>query len=68
MRLFIQKPPFHFPYVPGENKIDSVDRSLSAREQTIHLLEENLFKAQNRMTQLADEKRTERTFTVRDWV
>lgn len=64
----VNPPPLHLPYLAGESKVETVDRSLTAREQTIHILKSNLVKAQHRMKQQADSHRTEREFQVGDWV
>lgn len=61
-------PPIHLPYLPGESNLEAVDRSLLAREQTIKLLKHHMARAQNKMKQLADGKRTERQFKIGDWV
>ncbi|XP_071905950.1 uncharacterized protein [Coffea arabica] len=64
----LKTPPLHIPYVPGSSTVDSVDRSLAAREAVLHLLKHNLQKAQNRMKQQADQHRSERVFELGDWV
>lgn len=48
--------------------MDEVDRTLTAREQTIKLLQYHLKRAQSRMKSMADRKRSEREFVVGDWV
>lgn len=48
--------------------MDAVDRSLVAREHTIAILKHNLHKTQNRMKQIADQKRSDRQFDIGDWV
>lgn len=40
--VYGQPPPLHLPYLAGESKVDVVDRSLMAREETIHMLKFNL--------------------------
>ena len=45
-----------------------MDRSLQAREAGIKLLKFYLRRAQNRMKQLADKKRSDRQFDVHDMV
>ncbi|GJW16698.1 ty3-gypsy retrotransposon protein [Tanacetum coccineum] len=40
--VYGQKPPLHLPYLPGESKVEALDRSLQAREETIQQLKENL--------------------------
>lgn len=47
---------------------DTLDRQLQDRDQALHLLKENLSKAQGRMKKYADVKRTEREFDVGDLV
>lgn len=46
----------------------TVDRSLAAREEAIKLLKFHLLRAQNRMTQYADKRRSDRNFSVGDYV
>ncbi|XP_071918722.1 uncharacterized protein [Coffea arabica] len=62
------QPPLHIPYLPEATAVESVDRSLQAREKVIHSLRHNLSKAQHRMKQLADNQRSEREFDVGEWV
>nr|GFC91760.1 retrotransposable element Tf2 [Tanacetum cinerariifolium] len=66
--VYGQKPPLHLPYLHGESKVEALDRSLQAREETIKHLKENLHKAQNRMKQFADKHRSERSYKVGEWV
>ncbi|OMO68489.1 reverse transcriptase [Corchorus capsularis] len=66
--LYGQPPPVHMPYIPGESRVDVVDRSLKAREDTIQVLKFHLHRSQHRMKQLADKKRTDRNFEVGDLV
>ncbi|GKE88964.1 retrotransposable element Tf2 [Tanacetum coccineum] len=66
--LYGQKPPIHIPYVSGESKVDSVDRTLTAREEVIGLLKFYLKSTQDRMKAQADKNRSEREFLVGDWV
>lgn len=66
--VYGQPPPTHVPYLPATSSVESVDCSLRAREMVIHQLKHNLAKAQHRMKQLADKHRTDRQFTVGDWV
>lgn len=65
--VYGQQPPTHVPYLPEAAMVESVDRSLRAREKVIHPLRHNLTKAQHRMKQLADKHRSERQFNVGDW-
>lgn len=66
--LYGQQPPFHMPYLPGESKVITVDRTLQKREEVITLLKYHLQRAQNRMTQLANRKRSDRILKCGDWV
>lgn len=66
--VYGQPPHTHLPYLAGSSTVDSVDRSLATREKFIHSLKHNLHKAQHRMKQIADRRRTEREFNVGDQV
>ncbi|GJX69778.1 retrotransposable element Tf2 [Tanacetum coccineum] len=66
--VYGQPPPLHIPYMSKDSKVELVDRTLTAREKTIDMLKFNLAKAQNRMKVQADKHRTEREFSVGDWV
>lgn len=66
--VFGQAPPLHIPYISGDSAIEAVDRSLSAREEALKRIKENLAKAQNIMKQYADLNRSEREFDVGMWV
>lgn len=45
-----------------------MDRSLQAREATVRKLKFNLARAQNRMKVHADKHKSDRTYSVGDWV
>lgn len=66
--VYGQAPPLHLPYLPGESKSATVDRSLVAREEAMKLLKYHLLRAQNRMKQYADLRRSDREFKIRDYV
>ncbi|KAL8089286.1 hypothetical protein AgCh_038908 [Apium graveolens] len=66
--LYNQPPPIHRPYIIGSTVVELVDRSLQTREKAIEMIKQNLLKAQNRMKQQADRKRSERSFSVGEWV
>lgn len=66
--LYGQKPPTHFPYIPHSSLVDTVDRSLQARESTIRLLKHHLLRAQDGMKAQADKNRCDRVFAVGDSV
>ena len=61
-------PPIHIPYFPKDSNVAVVDIYTRDREATIALLKHHLNKAANRMKQMADKRRTERQFQVRDMV
>ncbi|GJV67266.1 reverse transcriptase [Tanacetum coccineum] len=66
--LYGQTPPIHIPYVSGESRVDTVDRTLTAREEVIKALTFHLKRSQERMKTQADKHRSEREFAVGDWV
>ncbi|GJT97739.1 integrase [Tanacetum coccineum] len=63
-----QPPPAHITYSHGESPLETVDRSLTAREAVIDLLKFHLKRDQNRMKVVADQRRTTREFVIKDWV
>lgn len=66
--VYNQPTPLHLPYLPGESKVEVVDRSLQKREEMIALLKHHMARAQNRMKQLTDAKRFDTSFKVGDWL
>lgn len=66
--VYGQPPPTYIPYIPGDSRNAAVDRALTARESMLRSIKEHLNKAQNRMKQMADSRRSERSFEVGDWV
>ncbi|XP_070007675.1 uncharacterized protein [Nicotiana sylvestris] len=68
MKFCSQKPPIHLPYLVGEVVTDMVDRSIAAREAVIQLLKFHLARAQQRMKDMANKHRSDRSFVVGDWV
>nr|CAJ00278.1 hypothetical protein [Lotus japonicus] len=66
--VYGQPPAIHLPYCPQSTIVDAVDRSFTAREQMIQKLHANLMRAQARMKIQADKHRTDREFSVGDWV
>lgn len=66
--VYGQTPPLHLSYLPGESSSSVVDRSLQKREEVINMLKFHLLRAQNRMKQYADAKRSPRKFKVGDYV
>ncbi|XP_059310691.1 uncharacterized protein LOC132062058 [Lycium ferocissimum] len=66
--LYGQKFPIHLPYLAGESQNEMVDRSLEAREAIIELLKFHLSIAQQRMRDMANKHRSDRSFAKGDWV
>lgn len=66
--VYGQPPPIHLPYLPGASVNATVDRSLTAREAAMKLLKFHLLRAQNRMSQQANKHRSDRNFTIGDYV
>nr|GEV09195.1 reverse transcriptase [Tanacetum cinerariifolium] len=62
--VYGQPLPTYVPYESGESHVESVDRSLQAREQTIQQLKFHLQRSQDRMRNLANKHRTDRQFKV----
>ena len=55
-------------YIAGTTKIEGVDAHLRTRQQLTSLLRQNLVAAIDRMKLYSDRHRTERSFSVGDWV
>lgn len=66
--LYGQVPPLHLPYLVGSSNVAIVDRSLQNREAMRRLHHFHLKRAQERMRQVANKKRSDRSFEIRDWV
>jgi len=66
--VYNQPPPVHLPYIPGETRVEAVDRSLQKREAMIQILKFFLLWAQHRMKVQADKHRSERELEVGSWV
>ena len=66
--VYGQPPPAYLPYLPGDSKMELVDRSLLKREEMLKLLKFHLRRAQDRMKQLADKHRSDRQFQTGDFV
>lgn len=58
---------YTFP-VCGDSNVEVLDRSLSSREECIEMLKFHLQRAQHRMKEQADKKRTKKEFQVGDFV
>lgn len=66
--VYGQPPPPLLPYLPFDSQLDMIDRSLQARETTIRKLKFHLARAQNRVEVQADKHRTDRSYSIGDWV
>lgn len=66
--LYGRPPPSISCYNPSHSKIASLDEILSKKGEVLQLLKANLARARNRMTQQANRKRTDKTFSEGDWV
>lgn len=66
--VYNHPPPLHLLYLHGECTVAVVDRSLQQRENMISELKRHLLKAQTRMKQQADKRRSDRQFEVGAWV
>ncbi|GKC02833.1 putative mitochondrial protein [Tanacetum coccineum] len=65
--VYCQTPPIHLPYFAGESKVESMDRTLMAREQVIEMLKFHLKRAQDRMKVQADKHRSDKNCDIGDW-
>ncbi|KAL1218617.1 hypothetical protein V5N11_018384 [Cardamine amara subsp. amara] len=66
--LFGQSPPTHLPYLPGERSSAVIDRSMQQWENIINMLKFHLTRAQNRMKQISDAKRSFCEFSIGNYV
>ena len=66
--LYGYPPPRLLDYIPGTTKVEAVDAQLKSKQELFSLLRSNLVSAQERMKFHTDKHRSERSFSVRDWV
>jgi hypothetical protein len=66
--VYGHKPPSIISYLPGVSKVQVGDQTLTVREDILCTLKENLFIAQNRMKQQADQGFSEHKFEEGDQV
>ncbi|GJS32512.1 retrotransposon-related protein [Tanacetum coccineum] len=66
--VYSQTPPLHNPYVAGEIAVETVDRSLQARENAIEMLKFHMKRSQDRVKKYVDLKRSEIEFEVGMWI
>ncbi|GJZ55413.1 reverse transcriptase [Tanacetum coccineum] len=60
--VYGQTPPLHNPYVAGESAVESVDRSLHARENAIEMLKFHIKRSHDKIKKYVDLKRSKREF------
>jgi len=61
-------PPIHVPYLLKYSTVESIDDLLTRREEMIKQVKRNLQTTQNMMTQIANNKWSERSFSIGDYV
>jgi hypothetical protein len=61
-------PPIHALYFPRDSTVESIDDILTRCEEILKQVKKNLQAAQNRMTQIANNRRSERSFSIGDYV
>lgn len=66
--LYGYDPSIHVPYISGSSKVEDVDQVLIDRDAMVKLLRFHIHRAQHRMTQLANRKRSNKNFDIGDWV
>ncbi|GKF24410.1 retrotransposable element Tf2, partial [Tanacetum coccineum] len=66
--VYYQTHPIHVPYIPGDSRVEEVDRTLQAREEAIKVLKFHLKRSQDRIRNQANKHRSDRQFKVDDWV
>jgi len=66
--IYSHPPPLHIPYIAKDSPVEAVDAFLSKREHMLVTIKKNLQDAQNRMVQLANKHRGERSFAIGDMV
>nr|GEU83381.1 retrovirus-related Pol polyprotein from transposon TNT 1-94 [Tanacetum cinerariifolium] len=62
--VYSQTTHLHNPYMAGESVVETVDRSLQAKESAIKMAKFHITRAQNRMKKYAYLKRSEREFNM----
>lgn len=66
--LYGYEPLIHVPYIIGTSKVEEVNRLLIDRDAMIKLLRFHIHRTQHRTIQLANKKRTYRSFDIGDWI
>lgn len=66
--LYGYAPPIHSPYIVGSTNTAEVNSFFKDRDAMLRLLRFHLHRAQHRMLQFANKKRSDRTFQIGEWV
>lgn len=66
--LYGREPPTLLRYALGSNSNELIEQFMLQRDEVVDLLKHNLTKAQQKMKEFADKKRTFVEFTVGEWV
>ncbi|GJZ26886.1 reverse transcriptase, partial [Tanacetum coccineum] len=66
--VYGQTPLLHIPYVSGDSLVESVDRTMQAREDFLQVAKFHLKRAQDRMISQANKHRSDRVLEVGMWV
>ncbi|GJU48380.1 retrotransposable element Tf2 [Tanacetum coccineum] len=66
--VYYQTPLIYVPYIPGDSRVENVDRTLQSREEVIKMLKFHMKRAQDKMESQANKHMTDREFEVRNWV
>ena len=66
--VYDQAPPILLPYTPNNSLVQAVNMVLQNQDQILHILQENLHMARNRMKQQVNQHRSDCTFQVIDMV
>ena len=66
--LYGYSPPIHLPYLAGSSAVHQVDLQLQEREEMMQLMKHHLKRAQERMRSQANKHRTDKQFSIGQWV
>ncbi|GKE74658.1 retrotransposable element Tf2 [Tanacetum coccineum] len=66
--VYCQTPPLHISYIPGDSRVENVDKTLQNREEVINMLKFYMKRAQDRMESQANKHRTYREFEMGTWI
>jgi hypothetical protein len=66
--LYGFSPPTHVPYFPKNSMVESINDLLTRREEIIKQVKCTIRTAQHRMSQITNNKRSERSFSIEDCV